>query len=194
MDLLVGFANFSDSNSKDQSSSSGLKQATRHGLLGSLLDRKELLPSLKEVGLDGSPEDDESILDLRWVPGDLQAHLRSQSEDSSATNKKAEGTTASKAKFEFSFSKALKAIDQRSTSDLPWWWQKEDDNNQSPNNLLEPHQRHPILTRGQVFGVLVFGVKAPKTLATSVVSLLILLYLADIVQKDISSIQKKKKK
>lgn len=182
MDLLVGFANFSHTN-QDPSSSS--KQSTRHGLLASLLESKDLNPSLKELGLD------ESTLDLRWVPGDLQAHFRSKSEDSATVKADEKEPTTN---FKFSPFKALKAIDERSTSDLPWWWQiedKDEDDDKSPNDLLEPHQRHQILTRGQVFGLLFVGINAPMTLAKSVVSLVAVVYLADIVRKDLSSIQKR---
>jgi hypothetical protein len=200
MDLMVGHANFSNFLGASSAESNvpslpmfGVHQAARKSFLGNLLgtNNQELGNQLDEIGLDGKANDEGDALDLRWVPGDLQSHLRSQADDA----EEASSNTIGGKVFRFASIKALKAIDERSTSGLPWWCQVEnDDMHTEENNLLDPHQRHPMLTRSQTFFFFVVGINAPMTLATSIVSLLGLFYAKDIAQHDANLIAKSTKK
>jgi hypothetical protein len=218
MDLMVGHSKFSNvggssppsaiaANNGEEDAEEFGAYAARRAFLGNIFGKKPI----EEVETLG--DDEKDALDLRWVPGDLQEHLRSQADDAQAAPSSSTSTT--KPRFGFSSSKALKAMDQRSISDLPWWsfslptWSSSSSSSTSTSSTtntdsdtneimlvdaLDPHQRHPTLTRGQVLGVLIFGFKAPRTLATSIVSLLGALYLKDIVQHDIAAAWKVKQK
>eukprot|EP00526_Cylindrotheca_closterium_P001783 CAMPEP_0113633238 /NCGR_PEP_ID=MMETSP0017_2-20120614/17297_1 /TAXON_ID=2856 /ORGANISM="Cylindrotheca closterium" /LENGTH=1131 /DNA_ID=CAMNT_0000543867 /DNA_START=40 /DNA_END=3432 /DNA_ORIENTATION=+ /assembly_acc=CAM_ASM_000147 len=213
--------------------------ATRRSFLGGLFQPQSSLLSSDNDDQGGSDNDDASsdaeeedddgllqedekdALDLRWVPGDLQEHLRSRAEETTSESYTTftTGTTSTttkegllpKLKFGFSPTRALKAMDERSTSDLPWWSLQDTnadgndddaessssttaatiattkDGDSNSNWLLEklaPHQRHPTPTRGGVLGVLLLGFRAPMVVAVSMVVLLGLLYLQEILMHD----------
>lgn len=202
MDLMVGYAKFSNVGGSSLSSRSIVSNeeeeedvygtyAARRAFLGNLFGH-EHQEGASAIALD---EDEKDALDLRWVPGDLQDHLRSQADDNAAEPEIAAAfKTEKKQRFEFSSSKALKAMDQRSTSDLPWWSltsgisSDDEENSSKITEPLDPHQRHPItMTKSQVLGILIMGFRSPKTLSTSIVGLLGALYLKEILQHDMKA-------
>jgi hypothetical protein len=166
MDLLVGYANFSnaafleedvDTSSEDEESSSSshgdekallsIQEAARQTFLGSVLDglngqeRTELQQRLGDIGLDeGSSR---KSLDLRWLPGDLQSHLISQADDARASTSSSTILEEDDMNGGFCSSKALEAIDRRAASDLPWWAEYEDAMNsdtEEAKGLLEKEE------------------------------------------------------
>ncbi|CAJ1946044.1 unnamed protein product [Cylindrotheca closterium] len=234
MDLMVGYASFTTNgesssshkdsgadNDDDPDKEEGNIFATRRSFLGGLFQpHPSLLPGTigGETGDDNvdhdqqeEEDDEQDALDLRWVPGDLQEHLRSRAK-SERTSTTTTTTAGTKLKFGFSSTRALKAMDDRSTSDLPWWSLVEDaeeastttesksssstvattntDSNDSNNNSwlmvekLAPHQRHPTVTRTNVLSILFIGLKAPMTVAMGMSLFLGVLYFQDIWRHD----------
>ena len=222
MDLMVGYANFSNvaflesengySNDDEESSStqeddektlSLIQEAARKALFGDVMDglssqhRKDLKERLGDIGVQDRTK--RKSLDLRWLPGDLQVHMISQADEVESTGKV----------FEFDSAKALESIDRRAASDLPWWAVMEEDTESTDDeshersteknsddegdhslevgSYLAPHQRHPSTRPIQFLFALVFGVKAPLSLAAAVVTLVGFVYLPAVIEHDISS-------
>ncbi|KAL3937884.1 MAG: hypothetical protein SGBAC_007098 [Bacillariaceae sp.] len=95
---------------------------------------------------NNSYEDAKDALDLRWVPGDLQEHFRSRAEETSSSDESSTSSTSTassrrsflpKLKFDFSSTRALKAMDERSTSDLPWWSLEEKSNDDDNDATID---------------------------------------------------------
>ena len=81
-------------------------------------------------------------LDLRWLPGDLQSHMKA------STN-----------------AKALQDLDRRTTSDAPWWIIA--DTSSDGENDHEEMQAPPV-NSGHLIGGLIAAVQAPVSTATAV--------------------------
>ena len=159
MDLLVGYANFSNaelidtedgdfaedsvSGSTDEKIMVSIQEAARKAFFGNILD--EMNPDdsgdaqkrLDEIGVtrDGARVGKRN-LDLRWLPGDLQCHVISQVEEAQAASA-AESQPQKNAKGHFSSTKAIEAIDHRSASFFPWWAEIDDDNSIDDGDDLE---------------------------------------------------------
>lgn len=206
MDLLVGYADFSNSDGSaaaddigvpiDSSTSSGhndflqsVKEAARKNIFASAMD------GTSNSGVD-TLETSES-LDLRWLPGDLQSHVLSQADD--LTNE--DEIEDQPATSEFSSSTALAAIDKRAASDLPWWAGdnydgafeeksivaslKDSQDDRSPDQVdrhFNGHQLYPRISPVQAFALLLIGYRAPTSLAAAVVSLFLLIFLPGLLQ------------
>eukprot|EP00980_Cylindrotheca_fusiformis_P013664 scaffold3515_cov126-Cylindrotheca_fusiformis.AAC.13 len=201
MDLMVGHATFSNIGATSKASSSASTEGDEDDAYGTYEARRALLGNLFGISTgndqgeeeDVEDDDDEDVLDLRWVPGDLQEHLRSQAADTMPSPQVP-------SRFGFSASKALKAMDERSTSDLPWWSittpsstasvGTSTDGSSSSGGVedLEPHQQHASITRSQVVGMLLLGMQAPRTVSMVMVILLGVLYLNDILQHDVQTL------
>lgn len=224
MDLMVGYASFSNigstitsrlllENDDEEDNEGESIFETRRSFLGGLFQPQQQLSNdiekdaTKHEDEDEEEEDDDikDALDLRWVPGDLQEHLRSRLEggkDSGKARDSKRGGLLPKLKFGFSSTRALKAMDERSISDLPWWYleeenvedndakvAKDDDATVDWLEKLGPHQRHPTLTPGMVLSVLVLGFRAPMAMAKGIFSLVGLLYLQDVLSLDWKIVQ-----
>jgi hypothetical protein len=207
MDLMVGYANFSNlgfleedeesssSQQEDEKTLLSIKEAARQTFLGGVMDglndkhRSDVQQRLGEIDIrrGGTVKGLKSHLDLRWVPGDLQSHLRSQAENLSWKRGRLINENS-----EFSSSKALEAIDRRAASDMPWWaeaadsmssneanFNKEESESEGDDLPLTQHQRQPTVTPAQLLGILVVGIKAPRGLAAAVVTLLGLVFFPE---------------
>lgn len=92
--------------------------------------------------------------DFLWLPGDLQSHFRSSIERLPVLSRR------------FSSTQALKEIDRRSTSSLPWWIDSEDESRSG--NVVSVMEKNSMNHAGYIFGAIVAGTQAPLTLATLV--------------------------
>lgn len=117
-------------------------------------------------------------LDLRWLPGDLQDHMRSRA--IMAANDEA-GPNA-----KFNPVAALASMDRRAATDVPWWVLPDttDDENEDENGLID----HDIartdpgakkIPSGYVLSSFLLGTRAPTWVAAAVVAMLGVVLLHD---------------
>jgi hypothetical protein len=211
MDLMVGYTNFTNivdddiepASSTEAFDTTNLQAAARQALFGNILDglndkhRSDVKERLGEIGVAGGTTRGQNRqrhrqLNLRWLPGDLQTHLRSQaSMDVAGTVSQSSSST------EFCSSAALEAIDRRAASDKPWWnvvdlssdTESEEDVNAEGADVdsvaLPPGIGNPTLTRGYLLGMFLAGVQAPLWVASAVVALLGLVFLPEIKRQSL---------
>jgi hypothetical protein len=146
MDLMVGHADFSTDDSFDPVS----LEKERSMLLSSSEESKfALLKQRKGRRISEG-------LDLRWLPGDLQSHMKSHAWGVTQETKE-----------------ALESMDQRSASDQPWWVISEEsssaeDKDEDDDELMIPSSANT----GTVIGALLAALQAPTTTATAIVCML----------------------
>ena len=221
MDLMVGYANFSNvefldedngygdedgasssSQEDDEKTLLSIQEAARTTFFGNIMDglssqhQNDLEQRLGEIGVrEGTRR---KSLDLLWLPGDLQCHMISQADIVKSENKR-----KPKSIYKFSSAEAMEAIDRRAASDLPWWVivessdddddddddEKEDEHEEesepSQLSILMPHQQHPHITSFTLMGILIVAIKAPMTLAATVVGLVGLVFLPAVISHDL---------
>lgn len=217
-----------DSNSTtttNGSSKSGSELSLRQPILASARDamlkdvvnsatfqnREDVRDRLRDVGV-GSDIDREVLeeaLDLRWLPGDLQTHLRSQAGGDTAssnprTDPQQSNTENDKVKVRpatssggFQTQVALKAIDDRSKEIVPWWvelpenWlagteeDKEEDIQGEYADLVESilnlWQRINIFT---MILIMTLSIQSPNAVAYVSLALLSFVYLPTCLKED----------
>jgi hypothetical protein len=186
-----------------------LYEAAREKMLSDVVrsdsyrNRKDVQSRLQDIGIPKpSPEaaGDES-LDLRWLPGDLQTHLRSQAEStSSLAETNGDGLVSSEdstddttsTRHVYDFQKALQIIDERSTQFLPWWAAESPEMSDEGQDVLDssdnvsiPQRQDLSLTNPIVLTiVLILANQSPSTLAGIALVLLSVVYLPAIVKGD----------
>ena len=231
MDLMVGYATFSNALVESSSSSSSSigdgqddgcsnltvtdderfdvnteQEVARQALLGDVLNglsdeqKKDLENRLGEVDIPvkSLARSCDTTLDLRWLPGDLQGHLRFQA---SQAGRNSRGSTERR-RIEFNSKAALEAIDQRASTDDPWWSvigdsssdDSEKDDSDNPRNgtsvAVDPPQtnggaiHHPHVSTVQLLIALVLGIKSPLALGAAVVGLLAFVYMQEVLEWD----------
>jgi len=175
-------------------------------------DREDLRNRLEDSRISkqipGTPSDHfPPALDLRWLPGDLQAQVRNQANEKVShrdnnSGDEADTRTKSKTKREkggFNSQEALKAIDERSVAENPWWtksvgnWlviNKDDGQDTSRSIVAESsqHRSQVILTPIQLATVLLLGLRAPIMLGSLAVVILSFVYLPECIKHDIEEI------
>ena len=137
-----------------------------------------------------------SSLDLRWLPGDLQTQVRSLAASAS--------TASDDAWNDFMSPYALKAMDERSASDLPWWVVTANDSSDSEaesttkfattstglssSSIPAAATAAAVLTNGGfLFGAMLAASQSPVGLAMVVLALVAASYVPiDEERKDIS--------
>jgi hypothetical protein len=145
-------------------------------------------------------------LDLRWLPGDLQTQLKSQANIDASNGQivdQDDRTTSTNGidveEVEgFSSQTALKAIDERAVSDLPWWAESagtkdwlECDGHQETESTVIANDYHcnsrvnANLTNPLLLAiVLLLGTKSPSFLASTALVLLSFVYLPSVIISD----------
>jgi phosphatidylinositol 4-phosphatase len=163
MDLLVGHTDFgSDVAEEEQqwlATDASLSDAARsllnydtgsdgedeEGDFSPHHQRKSLSSRLKRLGGGAIPK---PALDLRWLPGDLQNHMKSNPS-----------------------SDALEALDRRSATDQPWWVTAAENDSEDVDEL-----NHNLATSsvnaGHIIGGLIAATQAPIATAVAVVCML----------------------
>ncbi|KAL3902834.1 MAG: hypothetical protein SGILL_010681 [Bacillariaceae sp.] len=194
--------------------SMSLYEAAREKMMSGVVDssrsqnRKYIRNRLQDIGIPkkehATVEDDlGASLDLRWLPGDLQTHLRSQAEgtassldvDPEESSSSPEDPAARKNGFDFQ--KALRIIDERSTQVLPWWaesLESEDSDEEVIGSLSFEHgvdlpqrdqRNHALATNSLLLTfVLILGAKSPLFLALMCFTLLSFVYLPEVLESD----------
>lgn len=90
---------------------------------------------------------------MRWLPGDLQSHMKSHAW---GVNRETQET--------------LEAMDQRAASDEPWWVAQETSSDEDSDDD-EPVVRSSVKTR-HVIGAVIAALQAPGVTAAATVCLL----------------------
>jgi hypothetical protein len=175
MDLMTGYATFTvlrDGEHPAEDAAARYARLQRADM--SLVEAARALMDETDVGdmLDSSSEDafvhikkhrrnmlaqmGGPTLDLRWLPGDLQQHMKASA---SSPLYEDDGSTAVT-------EEALLAMDHRTASDIPWWAivdtsdeEKDEDND---------HKIQTSVNLGHVIGGLVAAVQAPLATAVAV--------------------------
>ena len=226
IDLMVGFTNFTtvgeswynqddydDGNLNLTSMDSDnmldvktIREAAQHSFFENILSNsgkesglKECLGEIDVLAKTGSPQRRE--LDLRWLPGDLQTHLKSQALLMAGNSEDKDILPEQGSSDAFSCSAALLEIDRRAASDEPWWSgiadllsDSEDDGGKvdesAPDGAADNDDQasesgklvttQPI-TATHLLGVLAFAIRAPMALAGTVVGLLGLVFLPEVI-------------
>jgi len=91
-----------------------IRQARRGGMVAS---RQEESSVVRQQPVAGG-------FSFRWLPGDLQAHMKSKQQAALVSpyhSDKLRGSTSKKQPPTFDASAALEAMDRRAASDTPWW-------------------------------------------------------------------------
>jgi hypothetical protein len=147
MDLMVGHADFSTDDSFDPVS---LEKARSLLLSSSDESKYALMKQRKRRRVSEG-------LDLRWLPGDLQSHMKSHAWGVTQETKE-----------------ALESMDQRSASDQPWWVISEDSSSAEEDKDEDDDELMVLSSAntGTVIGALVAALQAPTTTATAVVCIL----------------------
>jgi hypothetical protein len=100
------------------------------------------------------------LLDLRWLPGDLQTQVRSLAASSIGDLYDAE-TPGS-----------LQAMDKRAASNLPWWVVDSDDTGDESREKFSSRETEIINSGGFLFGAVLAGTQSPVAMAAVVLALL----------------------
>ncbi|GKY90305.1 phosphoinositide phosphatase sac1 [Mayamaea pseudoterrestris] len=186
MDLLTGVQPFSSSASDVSSPVStrsnfaykgmSIQQAARHALLGNwndLMDDDRDHVRIKVNAADSSSGlrmKGHGMLNLRWLPGDLQTQVRSAAmEDPMYFNEP-----------DMSAEKALERMDHRASSHLPWWYTAESSTSEGESSRSFTQRRvkngDDLATRGNHAGYLlvglVAGTQAPMTTVSAILALM----------------------
>jgi len=141
MDLMVGYADFSMDDSVDPDS---LQEMARSLLLSSS-DETRFAKRRRIAASRG--------LEMRWLPGDLQSHMKSYAW---GVNKETKET--------------LEAMEQRAASDAPWWVAEETSSDEDRDDD-ETVARTSVNT-GHLIGAIVAALQAPGVTAAAVVCML----------------------
>ena len=147
MDLMVGYADFST----DDSFVPVSLQKTRSLLLSSSEESKYALMKQRKRRRISEVRG----LDLRWLPGDLQSHMKSHAWGVTQETKE-----------------ALESMDQRSASDEPWWVISEDNSSDEDKEGDNEPMVSVTANTGTVIGALVASIQAPMATATAIVCML----------------------
>jgi hypothetical protein len=147
MDLMVGYADFST----DDSFVPVSLQKTRSLLLSSSEESKYALMKQRKRRRISEVRG----LDLRWLPGDLQSHMKSNAWGVTQETKE-----------------ALESMDQRSASDEPWWVISEDNSSDEDKEGDNEPMVSVTANTGTVIGALVATIQAPMATATAIVCML----------------------
>jgi hypothetical protein len=191
MDLLVGFQPFGSSldfpDTDLPSSPSGptfafkgesIQKAARKALLGKWKGRVEkddhdhIRIKVKDkqknspLAKGGAFRQRRNMLDLRWLPGDLQSQVRSVAgTDDSLTLDDWESLT---------IENALEAMDQRVSNYLPWWFTTDSSSSSDSeiNSAVLETETEAINNAGYLIGALVAGTQSPLCMAGAVLAVM----------------------
>ncbi|KAG7343182.1 SacI homology domain containing protein [Nitzschia inconspicua] len=190
--------------SESRSTHSSIREAARVSMLGEIVqsktfqNREDIRSRLQDIGIRPESINDglEEALDLRWLPGDLQTHMRSQANDK-AVNKPIVQTPDNmipKKSFSekdgFQMQTALRAIDERSTHIDPWWTASSENwlvvERRAGSDYSVEKQSDLLLTANSLWlaVVLILGIKFPSMVAGSALALLLFVYLPVCLQSD----------
>lgn len=142
MDLLTGHADFSMDDSVDP-------DEVRNTALSMLLSSSDEKQIAKRRRLATS-----SALELRWLPGDLQSHMKSHAW---GVNKETKET--------------LEAMEQRAASDDPWWVAEETSSGENSDEEVDPAIGTNVGT-WHLIGAIAAAIQAPGVTAASIVCML----------------------
>eukprot|EP00521_Asterionellopsis_glacialis_P016235 CAMPEP_0195297088 /NCGR_PEP_ID=MMETSP0707-20130614/20798_1 /TAXON_ID=33640 /ORGANISM="Asterionellopsis glacialis, Strain CCMP134" /LENGTH=997 /DNA_ID=CAMNT_0040358789 /DNA_START=190 /DNA_END=3183 /DNA_ORIENTATION=+ len=156
--------------SLDHASSMTIQEATRSVMLG---DAAELVNAKNPMGTARRP------LELRWLPGDLQGHMRSRA---AAIGDAISLLSTKTSAGDYSIANHLEAIDRRAAHDEPWWVVEDDfsdvsdDDTTTSSNAMNGSQLPGNVADnfGYGFGALVAVSKAPYATAAAVVCIFVL--------------------
>ncbi|CAB9519906.1 Phosphatidylinositide phosphatase SAC1 [Seminavis robusta] len=177
--LLLG--EYDSSNQADDESSFALiKGSTNHDRVFPL---DQVSGGASSSRLSVQPRSRVRPLDLRWLPGDLQDHMRSRA--LSSTSGEAAG---------YSSSAALAAIDRRAASGDPWWLvpdstDDEEKAKEEEGSSLQDIRREPgtiSIHAGYVLSALLITTRAPASVAAIVVLLMCTAFLPNEPNEDLS--------
>lgn len=165
MDLMVGHADFAITLTEGDDEKYADLQPIESTKRRADLSLAEAVRAMVNSATDGAETDDEITylpihrkrlvgggLDLRWLPGDLQSHMR-----------------ASAATPGESLQNLMKHMDRRAASDIPWWVlpdSDEDENNEEDED--EDHSRQSPLNSGHVLAAFIAGLQAPLSTAAAI--------------------------
>jgi hypothetical protein len=165
--------------------------------------RSNLKSTLSKINVSTPSSTTHRELDLRWLPGDLQCHLKSQAALAENDNGNT-GSQENAISFEFSSGAALLDIDRRAASDQPWWnveveaqvlGSDQTESSGTKGNIKKKAKKgksrdtttanimttQPSISSTQMLGVLAIALRAPMALAGTVVGLLGLVYLPEVI-------------
>ena len=142
MDLLTGYADFSIDDSVDP-------DEVRNTALSMLLSSSDEKQIAKRRRLAAS-----SALEMRWLPGDLQSHMKSHAW---GVNKETKET--------------LEAMEHRAASDDPWWVAEETSSGENSDDEDDSVVRTNV-GMWHLIGAVAAGLRAPGVTAASIVCML----------------------
>jgi hypothetical protein len=165
MDLMTGYASFTILQEGEEPADDAASRYARlaHSDVSLAQAARAMMISPEDVGDEISEDSFVHIkrrrrnrlvggprLDLRWLPGDLQCHVRAASSRSSLS---------------------LQALDRRTASEIPWWVVPDtSDDEELVNNNASP--LHPSMSAGHWIGGAIAATQAPLTTALTVVLVL----------------------
>jgi hypothetical protein len=153
-------------------------------------NREDVRCRLADIGIVNGALGDP--LELRWLPGDLQTHVRSLADEWSSLSNSMNGANAGRAKNGiyvpedgFHSKAALKAIDERSTQISPWWTHTTK-NWLSVDIASDPRHPSSIVPTNilSMMLVVILGSKSPNLLARLALAILSFVYLPTCVHDD----------
>lgn len=199
-DLMVGQTGFNIIDEEDMESTPTTASPDEKGETQRLdLIRQALLGTADErEQSNDSFTTSQSSLDLHWIPGDLQTHLKSN-----AIELLTSADTELLRLGSYEKSQALRALDVRSRDPAPWWTQCTSDSRADANKLVhdaeiivsdpnptdEWHQHQVLTLPIQLASVFALGVLAPNLLTAVTTAILSFVFMQDLIENDTSLVK-----
>jgi hypothetical protein len=163
MDLLTGFTNF-EVNLEDENRQG--VQVTNKGTKTSKHSRQQVIHNEKVR----SPFMHDSRINLGWLPGDLESHLRSAALTAQYSRLSVEDSFHP---YPFSSAEALKDIGRRASMQDPWWVDDNDTRDLDTKQLSKTISATSQPGGGHVVGALIALSQAPITTVIAILCFLL---------------------
>jgi hypothetical protein len=171
--MLLG-SSFFNNGDQDEKDYARIKEYQHHSYLRESLDR---VSGGATADLTIRPILHARPLDLRWLPGDLQDHMRNRAMTSCGHD--------ATSNAEYSSMAALAAIDRRAASGDPWWVVPESTNDEKGRDDSEAVNRQEMrsvpgtmtIHAGYVLSTLLLSARSPLSMASLVVLLMAACYM-----------------